>query len=196
MPVLHNQISNKILKERMLAEVEPRTTISFYKYFNIQDPNEFRNQWYQQFKALSVFGRVYIAKEGINAQISVPESNVSALRELIYATDPALENLRLNIAIDDDGKSFWVLRMKVRERVVADGIDDETFNPANTGQYLKAHEVNEMIDDPNTVFVDMRNHYEYEVGRFDNAIEIPSDTFREQLPMAVEMLQEQKDKML
>ncbi|NHX33995.1 hypothetical protein HA388_28780, partial [Escherichia coli] len=90
---------------RMLAEVEPRTTISFYKYFNIQDPNEFRNQWYQQFKALSVFGRVYIAKEGINAQISVPESNVSALRELIYATDPALENLRLNIAIDADGKS-------------------------------------------------------------------------------------------
>lgn len=194
MPVLHNQISNKILKERMLAETEPRTTISFYKYFNIQDPVEFRNEWYQKFKQLNVFGRVYIAKEGINAQISVPESNVDALRELIYSTAPELDNLRLNIAIDDDGKSFWVLRMKVRDRVVADGIDDETFNPANTGKYLKAHEVNEMIDDPNTVFVDMRNHYEFEVGRFDNAIEIPSDTFREQLPMAVEMLQEQKDK--
>ncbi|MBO0222924.1 hypothetical protein J0689_26970, partial [Vibrio parahaemolyticus] len=57
-----------------------------------------------------------------------------------------------------------------------------------------AHEVNEMIDDPNTVFVDMRNHYEYEVGHFENAIEVPSDTFRDQLPMAVDMLQEQKDK--
>ncbi|MER2597824.1 rhodanese-like domain-containing protein, partial [Escherichia coli] len=136
----------------------------------------FRNEWYQQFKALNVFGRVYIAKEGINAQISVPASNVDALRELIYRTDPALNDLRLNIAIDDDGKSFWVLRMKVRDRVVADGIDDETFNPANTGQYLKAHEVNAMIDDPNTVFVDMRNHYEYEVGHFENAVEVPSDT--------------------
>ncbi|MGO2347243.1 MAG: rhodanese-related sulfurtransferase, partial [Providencia sp.] len=136
MPVLHNQVSNKILKERMLAESEPRTTISFYKYFNIQDPAAFRNNWYQQFKGLNVFGRVYIAKEGINAQISVPESNVNALREVIYGTDPVLNNLRLNLAIDDDGKSFWVLRMKVRDRVVADGIDDETFDPSNTGQYL------------------------------------------------------------
>ena len=84
MPVLHNQVSNKILKERMLAETEPRTTISFYKYFNIEDPAVFRNEWYQQFKALNVFGRVYIAKEGINAQISVPASNVDALRELKY----------------------------------------------------------------------------------------------------------------
>ncbi|HEF8773430.1 rhodanese-related sulfurtransferase [Providencia manganoxydans] len=194
MPVLHNQVSNKILKERMLAETEPRTTISFYKYFNIQDPDAFRDNWYKQFKELNVFGRVYIAKEGINAQISVPESHVEALRELIYTTSPELDNLRLNIAIDDDGKSFWVLRMKVRERVVADGITDESFNPANTGKYLKAHEVNEMIDDPETIFVDMRNHYEYEVGHFENALEVPSDTFREQLPMAVEMLQQQKDK--
>ncbi|MEQ4626052.1 oxygen-dependent tRNA uridine(34) hydroxylase TrhO [Providencia manganoxydans] len=194
MPVLHNQVSNKILKERMLAETEQRTTISFYKYFNIQDPDAFRDNWYKQFKELNVFGRVYIAKEGINAQISVPESHVEALRELIYTTSPELDNLRLNIAIDDDGKSFWVLRMKVRERVVADGITDESFNPANTGKYLKAHEVNEMIDDPETIFVDMRNHYEYEVGHFENALEVPSDTFREQLPMAVEMLQQQKDK--
>lgn len=194
MPVLHNQISNKILKERMLAETEPRTTISFYKYFNIHDPVEFRNEWYVKFKALNVFGRVYIAKEGINAQISVPSSNVEALRELIYSTSPELNNLRLNIAIDDDGKSFWVLRMKVRDRVVADGITDDSFDASKTGQYLKAHEVNEMIDDPNTVFVDMRNHYEYEVGHFENAIEVPSDTFRDQLPMAVDMLQEQKDK--
>ncbi|MEQ4620366.1 rhodanese-related sulfurtransferase [Providencia vermicola] len=194
MPVLHNQVSNKILKERMLAETEPRTTISFYKYFNIQDPVEFRNDWYVKFKALNVFGRVYIAKEGINAQISIPSSKVDALRELIYQTSPELDGLRLNIAIDDDGKSFWVLRMKVRDRVVADGITDDSFDASKTGQYLKAEQVNEMIDDPNTVFVDMRNHYEYEVGHFENALEVPSDTFREQLPMAVDMLQQQKDK--
>ncbi|PHM60527.1 hypothetical protein Xsto_03918 [Xenorhabdus stockiae] len=194
MPVLHNRISNKELKERMLAETEPRTTISFYKYFAIPEPQDFRDSLYQQFTDLSVFGRVYIAKEGINAQISIPSKNVEALKAVLNTADPALYNLRLNIALEDDGKSFWVLRMKVRERIVADGIEDETFNPSKTGEYLKADQVNQMLDDPETVFVDMRNHYEYEVGHFENAIEIPSDTFREQLPMAVEMLKDDKDK--
>ncbi|PHM49823.1 oxygen-dependent tRNA uridine(34) hydroxylase TrhO [Xenorhabdus sp. KK7.4] len=194
MPVLHNRISNKELKERMLAETEPRTTISFYKYFAIPEPQDFRDSLYQQFTDLSVFGRVYIAKEGINAQISIPSKNVDALKAVLNTADPALYNLRLNIALEDDGKSFWVLRMKVRERIVADGIEDETFNPSETGEYLKADQVNQMLDDPETVFVDMRNHYEYEVGHFENAIEIPSDTFREQLPMAVEMLKDDKDK--
>jgi len=51
-----------------------------------------------------------------------------------------------------------------------------------------------LTNDPNTIVIDMRNHYEFEVGHFENAIEIPSDTFREQLPMAVDMMKENKDK--
>ncbi len=102
--------------------------------------------------------------------------------------------MRLNIALEDDGKSFWVLRMKVRDRIVADGIDDPSFDASNVGDYLKAADVNAMLDDPDAVFIDMRNHYEYEVGHFENALEIPADTFREQLPKAVEMLREHADK--
>ena len=151
MPVLHNRVSNEMLKARMLAETEPRTTISFYKYFTIDDPQATRDALYQAFTALNVFGRVYLAREGINAQISVPESKVSAFRDVLYQFDPALDGLRLNIALDDDGKSFWVLRMKVRERIVADGIDDPAFNAADVGEYLKAAEVNAMLDDPDAV---------------------------------------------
>lgn len=194
MPVLHNRISNDALKAKMLAETEPRTTISFYKYFTIANPQHTRDALYQMFTALSVFGRVYLAHEGINAQISVPQSNVEAFRQQLYAFDPAFAGLRLNIALDDDGKSFWVLRMKVRERIVADGIDDPQFDASNVGDYLKAAEVNAMLDDPDAVFIDMRNHYEYEVGHFENALEIPADTFRDQLPKAVEMMQAHKDK--
>lgn len=194
MPVLHNRISNEELKARMLAETEPRTTVSFYKYFPIEDPALFRDQLYVRFDALKVFGRIYIAREGINAQVSVPQSRFEAFKEALYTADPSLEGLRLNIAIDDDGKSFWVLRMKVRKQIVADGIDDPAFNPSNVGHYLKAEEVNKMAEDPETIFVDMRNHYEYEVGHFENALEVPSDTFREQLPMALDMLKDQKDK--
>lgn len=194
MPVLHNRISNEELKARMLAETEPRITISFYKYFNINDPHTFRDEMYVKFLELNVFGRIYIAQEGINAQISVPESNFEQFKETLYNFSPELDGLRLNIAIDDDGKSFWVLKMKVRSKIVADGIDDPNFNPSHIGTYLKADQVNEMMERGDTIFVDMRNHYEYEVGHFENALEVPSDTFREQLPMAVEMLKDHRDK--
>jgi UPF0176 protein len=194
MPVLHNRISNEVLRQRMLQETEPRVTISFYKYFRIENPSQFRDNLYLQFDAVKVFGRVYIAEEGINGQISVPVSNKDAFRDILYAAHPALNGIRLNVAVDDDGKSFWVLRMKVRSKVVADGINDPTFDPSKTGKYLKAKEYNEIATQPDTIVVDMRNHYEYEVGHFENAIEIPSDTFREQLPMAVEMLKDHKDK--
>ena len=164
MPVLHNRISNEELKARMLAETEPRITISFYKYFNINDPHTFRDEMYVKFLELNVFGRIYIAQEGINAQISVPESNFEQFKETLYKFSPELDGLRLNIAIDDDGKSFWVLKMKVRSKIVADGIDDPNFNPSHIGTYLKADQVNEMMERGDTIFVDMRNHYEYEVG--------------------------------
>lgn len=194
MPVLHNKISNEELKQRLMEETEPRTTISFYKYFKIADPQLFRNTLYIKFEALKVFGRIYIAEEGINAQISVPSSNFEAFKTALYEHHPELNGIRLNIAVDDDGKSFWVLRMKVRKQIVADGIEDNTFDPANVGTYLKAKEVNEMMENGDAIFVDMRNHYEYEVGHFENAIEVPSDTFKEQLPMALDMLKDKKDK--
>lgn len=194
MPVLHNRVSNEELKARMLAETEPRTTVSFYKYFRIEDPTTFRNQLYLAFDELKVFGRVYIASEGINGQISVPTHNYERFKEALYGAAAALNGIRLNIAVDDDGKSFWVLRMKVRPKIVADGIDDPTFDMNKTGQYLKAAEYNELSEQEDTIIVDMRNHYEYEVGHFERAIEVPSDTFREQLPMAVELLKGKEDK--
>ena len=194
MPVLHNRVNNEELKQRMLAETEPRTTVSFYKYFPVADPAAFRNALYIQFNALKVFGRIYIAHEGINGQASVPAYNYEQFRDALYNAAPELTGIRMNIAVDDDGKSFWALRMKVRPKIVADGIDDPDFDPAKTGRYLKAAEYNELSAQPGTVIVDMRNHYEYEVGHFENAIEIPSDTFRDQLPMAVEMLKDQRDK--
>lgn len=194
MPVLHNRISNEELKQRMYAETEPRKTVSFYKYFHINEPQAFRDALWIAFDKLKVFGRIYIANEGINGQISVPESNFDAFRDALYAAEPELNGIRLNIAVDDDGKSFWVLKIKVRPKIVADGIEDPNFDPSKTGVYLKAKDYNKLAENPDTIIVDMRNHYEYEVGHFENAIEVPSDTFRDQLPMAVDMLKDQKDK--
>ncbi len=193
MPHLHNRVSGEEMKRRLYAETEPRTTISFYQYFPIAEPNSFRDQLYAALDALKVFGRIYVAHEGINAQISVPHSHFEALKAYLYSIEP-LNGLRLNIAVDDDGKSFWILKIKVRDKIVADGIEDPLFDMANRGKYVDAEAFNRLADDPDTIVVDMRNHYEYEVGHFQNAIEVPSDTFREQLPMAADMLKDAKEK--
>lgn len=190
---LHNRISRKELKERILKDATPRTTISFYCYFRIGDPVAYRNSLYRAFSAMGVLGRIYIAAEGMNAQISVPTDNLERLRLVLNET-PALNGLRLNIAVDDDGKSFYVLDIKVREKIVADGIDDPDFDMAKKGKYVNAAEFNNLTNDPETIVIDMRNHYEFEVGHFENAVEIPSDTFRDQLPMTVDMMQEHMDK--
>lgn len=193
MIVLHNRVSQAELKKLLYEEKEHRTTISFYQYFPVDDPKQFRDDMYKALYALKVFGRIYVAHEGINAQISVPDSNVDAFRNHIDSIPP-LKNIRLNIAVDDDGKSFWVLKIKVRKKIVADGITDPGFSMQNKGRYVNAARMNELLEDDNTIVIDMRNHYEYEVGHFVKAVEIPSDTFREQLPMAVEMMKDKKDK--
>jgi UPF0176 protein len=191
--VLHNRVSAKELKARLMAENFQRVTLSFYQYAGIDDPQAFRDTFYQGLQALQVFGRVYIAHEGVNAQVSVPEFNLEQFREYLD-TISFLRRVRLNAAVDDNGKSFWVLKVKLRDKIVADGIVDPSFDMRHRGKYVDAETFNKLIEDPDTVIVDMRNHYEYEVGHFERAIEVPSDTFREQLPMAVDMLKGQKDR--
>ncbi|MEJ7912523.1 MAG: rhodanese-related sulfurtransferase [Chitinophagaceae bacterium] len=188
MPFLHNRISQKELKQLLLNETDVRTTLSFYHYFPVTDPQVFRDDLFLALAGLKVFGRIYVATEGINAQVSVPVSNLEKFTAYL-STLPALHNIPLNHAVHDDGKSFWVLKIKVREKIVADGIEDPSFSMENKGQYVDASEFNRLTADPDTIVVDMRNHYEYEIGHFNNALEVPSDTFREQLPMAAEMLQ-------
>jgi len=190
---LHNRISQKELKQRLLEETIPRRTLSFYRYFQIPDPKIFRDELYRQLAGLRVFGRIYLAHEGINAQVSVPVSEIETFQAYLESVEP-LRGLRLNAAFADDGKSFWVLKIKVRDKIVADGITDRDFSMAKKGHYVDAETFNRLTSDPGTLVVDMRNHYEYEVGHFDGAIEIPSDTFRDQLPQAVELLKDQKDK--
>ncbi len=193
MAQLHNRVSRRELKERILKDPTSRTTISFYCYFLISEPSKFRDQLYGDLSILGVLGRIYLAHEGINAQVSVPTNQLEIFRDYLYEIN-GLEGVRLNVAVDDDGKSFYVLDVKVRNKIVADGIKDPAFDMANKGKYVNADEFNKLSTDPDTVVIDMRNHYEFEVGHFENAIEIPSDTFREQLPMVAEMMRADKSK--
>jgi UPF0176 protein len=169
-----------------------RLTLSFYAYAQIQDPTQFRNDLFRAWDPLVVLGRIYVAKEGINAQLSLPADNFYAFKETIEAYD-FMEDMRLNIAVEHDDHSFLKLTIKVRDKIVADGLNDETFDVTNIGVHLKAKEFNEILDNPNTIVVDFRNHYESEIGYFKGAITPDVDTFRESLPIINEQLQDFKE---
>lgn len=184
---LHNAVNKKELKARLEANPVPRRMVSFYKYHPLPNPQVFRDHLYLLLEPVGVLGRIYVAKEGINAQVSVPEEQwdffVESLNKITF-----LEGNRLNLAVEDHPVSFAVLKVKLRNKIVADGLDDSTFNPSDTGTHLKAREFNELVARPGTLLIDMRNHYESEVGHFEGAVLPDVDTFRDSLPIVEEML--------
>ena len=191
--MLFNKLSKEELKKKLAEESFNRITLSFYRYVRIENTEVFRDWLYEAFEKLGVLGRTYVASEGINSQISVPEHHFESFKELLQNNDK-LKDMPLKIAVEDNGKSFYKLIVRLRNKVVADGLDDCTFDVTNVGKHLSAREFNEAIEDPNTVVIDMRNHYESEIGRFKNALLPDTDTFRETLPVSIDLVKDQKDK--
>ncbi|OUL62474.1 rhodanese-related sulfurtransferase [Flavobacterium sp. AJR] len=169
-----------------------RLTLSFYAYAKIQDPKKFRDDLFVAWNTLDALGRIYVANEGINAQMSIPAENLEAFRETLEIYD-FMKGIRLNEAVEHDDHSFLKLTIKVRHKIVADGLNDETFDVTDIGVHLKAKEFNEILDDPNTIVVDFRNHYESEVGHFKGAITPDVETFRESLPIINDQLKNHKE---
>lgn len=190
------QLFNTLSAEERTALIEEsgkqRLTLSFYAYAKISDPKQFRDSLFLAWNPLEVLGRIYVAKEGINAQLSLPADHFYEFKDHLD-TIPFLNGIRLNVAVEQDDLSFLKLTIKVRDKVVADGLNDDTFDVTNIGIHLKAQEFNDMLEDPNTIVVDMRNHYESEIGHFRGAITPDVDTFRESLPIIEEQLSEHKE---
>jgi UPF0176 protein len=189
---LHNRVNKEELKRQLIEEPFKRRTISFYRYVIIENPKEFRDRLYQEWFEFTCFGRIYIAREGINAQMSVPEHNLEKFLEVLNR-HKELQDIPIRYAIEDDGKSFYKLTIKVRPKIVADGLDDNAFDVTNVGKHLSAMEFHELAGDPSTIVIDMRNHYESEVGHFEGAICPDADTFRDEIQMVVSEFADKKE---
>jgi len=188
---LYNTINSKDLKERLMNEKFDRKTISFYRYFIIDNPLEFRDSLYSSWTNLDCFGRIYVAREGINAQMSIPEENFEVFL-LTLNNYPIFNQIPIKYAIEDNGKSFYKLTIKVRPKLVADGLDEQSFDVTNVGKHLNAEEFHSLVDSGQHIVVDMRNHYESEVGYFKGAIRPEVDTFRDEITLVTEMFADQK----
>lgn len=189
---LYNRVNRELLKSKLADEKFSRRTLSFYRYFLLENPDIFRDALYKEWFDLNCFGRIYIAREGINAQLSVPEYNLEAFYQSLKK-HPIFDQIPIKYAIEDNGKSFYKLTIKVRPKLVADGLDDDAFDVTNVGNHLTAEEFHELVESKDTIVVDMRNHYESEIGHFKNAICPKTDTFREEITMVADMLADKKD---
>ena len=182
---------NKLSKEQCMALLEKETfkriTISFYKYTILENLSELRDDLYNNWNELGVLGRIYIAEEGINAQLSVPEHNWEDFVKNINAFSNFKE-IPFKIAVEDDGKSFFKLTIKIRNQIVSDGLSINDYDVTNVGEHLSASQWNEAINNGATI-VDMRNHYESEIGKFTGAICPDVETFKEELPVVKDMLE-------
>lgn len=185
------QLYNKLSAEERAALIdeagEDRLTISFYQYHQIKNTQIFRDHLFLNWDPIGVLGRIYVASEGINAQLSVPAQNFNDFKSHLDSID-FLKDVRLNIAIEQDNKSFLKLKIKIRSKIVADGLNDDTFDVTDKGIHLKAQEFNDIIEQEDTILIDMRNHYESEIGHFKNAQTPDVDTFRDSLPIISESI--------
>ncbi len=189
---LYNTLSAKERAALIEEAGQKRLTLSFYQYAKIGNPLVFRNHLFVTWNELDVLGRIYVAHEGINGQLSVPAENFKAFKEHLDSIS-FLKDIRLNIAVEQDNMSFLKLKVKVRHKIVADGLNDESFDVTNKGIHLKAKEFNQLLEDPNTICVDMRNHYESEIGHFKGAVTPDVDTFRDSLDIIEEDLKDHKE---
>jgi len=180
---LWNTFSKEELEQKLREAGHEFVTISFYKYAKIANPQLFRDYLYQMLDNLHVVGRIYVASEGINAQMSVPTNQFNNFKNDLYSID-FLNEVRLNVAVEEEGTEFPFLKLKVkvRNKILADGLNDETFDVTDIGKHLNAEEFNKLTSEKETILIDFRNHYEHEVGHFKGAILPDVDTFRDSLP--------------
>jgi UPF0176 protein len=186
---LCNQLGPNELANKRQKEKEPRVALSFYKYKRIPDPADLRHALYLKWQALSVLGRVYVAEEGINAQVTVPQT---FLHDFISEVEREFLAVHINRSLTCGDQGFLKLVIKIKDKLVDDGFAPHVIDLDLAGEHLSAEAFHEAIEDSETLVVDVRNHYESEVGRFEGALTPDVDCFREELKAMQTMLQGQE----
>mgnify|MGYP001318129792 CR=1 FL=1 len=189
---LYNKLNRSEAEKLLLKEKFNRVVLSFYKYVIIKNPKKLRDDLFVNWTKLGVLGRTYLASEGINAQVSVPEQNVKAFRSKIDCY-PVFYNVPFNFGLEKGASSFYKLTIKVKSQIVSDGLANSEYDFTKSGERLSAEKWNKKINE-GAIVVDMRNHYESEIGHFEGALLPTSETFKQELPMVKSLLKGKEEK--
>ena len=188
---LYNIYSKEYLTEKLEKEMDTRVTCSFYKYTPFKNLEILRDDLYEKLNSLNILGRIYIATEGINAQISIPSNKWNDFIEILNSYS-SFRELHLKKAIQE-GSSFLKLKIMIKKEIVAWGLDSKEYDLKTTGTHLNAKEFNNIIEKDDTILIDMRNNYESEVGQFKTAICPQSKRSKDLIKEAREILKGKED---
>ncbi|MDG2374983.1 MAG: rhodanese-related sulfurtransferase [Woeseiaceae bacterium] len=151
--------------------------VSFYRFTDVNDPDAVRVRLQVLCKKEGLLGTILVASEGVNGTLAGEAESIRSVLAWIE------EKLLLDAPIGGrwtktDTAPFRRMRAKVKKEIVTLGRPD--IRPDKlTGQHVGVREWNELISDPETLVIDTRNQYEYEVGTFENAVDPETDNFRE-----------------
>ena len=191
---LHNKKSKIQLLEDLKNEKFKRITISFYKYIKIKNIKDIRDELFIEFYKMKILGRIYVAEEGINAQISIPENKIINLKKYLK-NNKLLKNIDIKNAVEE-GLSFFKLTIKIKKEIVAFNVSKKEYNMNVVGKHLNYKGFHNAISEGATI-IDMRNYYEGEVGKFENAIIPDIDKSMDLLPEVRKILSgREKEKIL
>lgn len=160
----------------------------FYKYIDIEDPETLVAEHLQACKEIGLKGRIFIGVEGINGTCSGTVEQTDAYMDMMRQDERFADMV---YKIDEaDGHTFKKMHVRVRDQIVNLSLEDDINPNELTGEYLSPAEFLEKMQEEDTVVLDARNDYEYDLGHFRGAIRPDIRTFRE-LP---QWIRENKEK--
>ena len=168
--------------------------VSFYQFLNLADPEVFQEELQAQCEEEGLLGTVLVAGEGFNGTLAGPENSV---RDVLAWIE---QHLSLKSGIDGrwtdaDSAPFRRMRVRVKKEIVTLGRPD-ILPHQKSGIHVAPEKWNDLIDDPNVLVIDTRNHYEVEVGTFPRSIDPGTDSFRQFPEFAKEFADSSRDRPL
>ncbi|YCA42250.1 rhodanese-related sulfurtransferase [Bacillus sp. JZ8] len=149
----------------------------YYQYVKIENPEEFTAEHLAFCKELGLLGRILVADEGINGTVSGTVEQTEQYMKKMHA-DPRFADMVFKID-EEDEHAFQKMHVRYRPELVNLQLDEDINPHELTGKYLEPKEFYEQMQDDNTLVIDARNDYEYDVGHFRGAIRPDIRTFRE-----------------
>ena len=157
---------------------EPYLVLLYYCYTNISNPNKFREKHHLFCIDNNLKGRIIVSKEGINGTISGKKNDCENYMKKIYS-DIRFKNVEFKIA-KYPKNVFNKLNVRLKKEIVNSGIKNIDPNKLS-GKYIEPKEFKSILknNDDDVVILDIRSNYEYNIGKFKNAITLDIENFRE-----------------
>jgi UPF0176 protein len=153
---------------------------ALYHFVNVDNYQDFQQPILNFCKNHNIKGTLLLAKEGINGTVSGLQSDVGLFHEFIQE-EPLFNGSFKNLEHKEswaESNPFYRMKVKLKKEIVTLGVPG--ISPKkHVGQYVDPKDWNALITDPDTIVIDTRNDYEYDIGTFKNAINPNTKTFRE-----------------